>query len=78
MPSEWKADPPAIQDIISVLEEQRDRIPLHFSGKLLNPASEIFALQSYEMNTVDSLVNLILYHEGIHSGTIKTLNNTIK
>ncbi|MBD8006008.1 DinB family protein [Bacillus norwichensis] len=77
-PSEWKTDPPAIQDIRSALEEQIDRIPQHFSEKLSNPAPETFVIQSYEMDTVDSLLNLVLYHEGVHSGTIKTLNNIIK
>ncbi|WP_164525494.1 DinB family protein [Siminovitchia acidinfaciens] len=77
-PSDWETDPPAIQDIILALEEQRDRIPEHFSGKLSNPASEAFVIGSYNMNTVDSLVNFILYHEGIHCGIIKALNNTSK
>lgn len=76
-PSEWKGNPPAIQEVTSALEEQRDRIPAHFSGKLPDMASESFIIASYDMNTVDSLVNFVLYHEGLHCGIIKTLHNTI-
>lgn len=77
-PSEWKGEPPSIHDVITALEEQRDRIPAHFAEKLSDPATESFVIGPYDMNTVDALVNFVLYHEGVHSGIIKTLNNTIK
>ena len=59
-PSDWKTDHPAIEKLVSALEEQRDRIPAHFLD-ILDLASEAFV--PYNMNTVDPLGSFIFYHE---------------
>lgn len=74
-PSEWTEEPPSPADIIVALKEQRERIPDYFSGKLQNKASEAFVIGNNNMDTVDLLVHFISYHEGHHSGIMKTLKN---
>lgn len=77
-PSEWNGETPTPEDIMLALTEQKDRIMNYFDGNLQNVASESISIASHEMNNVDAFLQFVTWHEGIHTGIIKSLNNAIK
>ena len=74
-PSEWKEnDPvPTREEIINALIEQESRIENFFKGKLKNDVSKVRDLNGMLLETVDSSLQFITWHEGIHIGDIKGL-----
>lgn len=76
-PSEWTGEIPSSQEIISALQEQRERIYQFFNGKQQNQASENHVIRTLTLNTVDSALQFVTWHEGIHLGLMKSLDNII-
>lgn len=72
-PSEWEGDIPSKDEIIAALKEQEDRIESHFSGKLNNPADDIRDLHGTKLDTADSALQFVTWHEGLHLGIVKSL-----
>lgn len=77
-PAEWKEEPPASTDIIASLEEQSGRIASFFEGKLNNPASEPLVIQGHSMDSGEAILQFVSWHEGIHTGMIKSLDKIIR
>ena len=77
-PSEWEGYIPTKQEIIDALEEQIERIRAHFEGKFDSPVSEVRDLHGTELDTPDSALQFLLFHEGLHLGSIKGLQVAMK
>ncbi len=77
-PSQWKEEGPSKQEIISAFKEQRERILKHFKGKEQNKASEDHIIRTLNLNTVEAALQFVTWHEGIHLGILKSLNNALK
>jgi len=77
-PSEWTASPPTAEDLIEALKKQSHYINEFFTGKLGDKASESFEIGPHMMDTVDSLLQFVTWHEGVHAGIIKAIGNVVK
>lgn len=76
-PSEWNDEAPSPQEIITALKDQRERIYEFFNGKQQNQASEDHVIRTLTLNTVESALQFITWHEGIHLGIMKSLNDVL-
>lgn len=77
-PSEWEGDVPSKEEILEALQEQEKRIETFFSEKLHHKASKVRDLNGMKLETVDSALQFITWHEGIHLGDIKSLRLVTK
>lgn len=70
-PSDWPDAVPSKEEIIERLTEQHTRLQQHLEGRLSQqPANEI-AIGPLKLETIDDLLNFLLFHEGMHLGTIQ-------
>jgi len=77
-PSEWEGEIPSKDEIIEALKEQSERFETFFEGKYNNPASEVRDLHGTLLDTPEAALQFLLFHEGIHLGSIKALRLTMK
>ncbi|AMA71532.1 MULTISPECIES: DinB family protein [Aneurinibacillus] len=80
-PDDWKETPPSFQQIVAQLKEQearvkdgKDSIEERLDETLVPP----FTLRSgLRMDTVGELINMAIYHEGVHTGYISAMKRII-
>lgn len=77
-PSEWPDHVPSGKEIIVALEEQKERIATYFANKLSNKASIVRDVNGTKLDTVDASLQFVTWHEGIHLGITKSLQNALK
>lgn len=79
-PSEWTEEDnvPSKNDIIEALAEQEKRIETYFKDKLNNKADDVRDLNGTLLDTVDSALQFVTWHEGIHLGILKSLRIALK
>src|SRR5699024_3632416 len=77
-PSEWEGDIPTKQEIIEALKEQTERFETHFEGIYNNPASDVRDLHGTLLDTPEAALDFLLFHEGIHLGSLKALRLALK
>ncbi|MGP4061156.1 DinB family protein [Halobacillus sp. H74] len=68
-PADWHGDIPTLAELKQELEEQPARLKEALAGQLDDEAAEAFL----SLPTVGEILNFTLYHEGVHTGTIKAL-----
>ncbi len=73
-PSEWTGEKLEAAEIIEALREQAGRIEKHFAEKLGEAASKPLTIGPLEMNTVEAILQFVVFHEAMHAGTINTLS----
>ncbi len=72
-PSDWKARPPAIEEIITLLREQPQRIRLALEERLHEKVKKPYTTSSgLTLETAGEFLTFNLYHEGKHISTIKS------
>lgn len=76
-PSEWTGYVPEKDEIIDALKEQETRIVNHFKDKLTDDASIARDINGTILDTVDSSLQFVTWHEGIHLGATKALSNQL-
>ena len=72
-PSEWGSDIPTKAEIIDALREQETRIEKFFAGKYHHKADKVRDLNGTLLDTVDSSLQFVTWHEGLHLGILKSL-----
>lgn len=79
-PSEWTEEDnvPSKNEIIEALAEQEKRIETYFKDKLNNKADDVRDLNGTLLDTVDSALQFVTWHEGIHLGILKSLRLALK
>ena len=79
-PSEWTEEDnvPSKEEIIEALREQERRIESYCAGKLKNKADDVRDLNGTLLDTVDSALQFVTWHEGIHLGILKSLRIALK
>ena len=74
-PKEWKDEPPSTEALVHALEEQAPRIIALLKENLSEYLPEAMQIGTlHTMETVDALVQFIVWHEGVHAGIIHSLN----
>lgn len=77
-PSEWNQPVPSPEEIIAALKEQEGRIYNYFKGKQQNKASEDHIIRTLTLDTVEAAIQFVTWHEGIHLGITKSINDVLK
>ncbi|GGD10341.1 DinB family protein [Pontibacillus salipaludis] len=72
-PSDWQGDVPSLAELKQQLEEQPAKLKEVLTGQLDDEATGDFL----SLQTVGEILNFSLYHEGVHTGTIKSLKGCI-
>lgn len=73
-PSEWEGNIPTKEEIIEALEEQTTRLESFFDGRMDKPADDVRDLHGTLLDTPDGALQFLLFHEGLHLGTMKSLD----
>lgn len=76
-PSDWSDDVPSAKQIVTALEEQKERIYSHFQDKINDKASVTRDINATKLDTVDASLQFVTWHEGIHLGFTNALRNTL-
>lgn len=76
-PSEWPEDVPTAKEIIEALQEQKVRIENHFKEDLSNKASVVRDINGTLLTTVESSLQFVTWHEGIHLGVTNALSKIV-
>lgn len=69
IPADWEGDIPTLSELKQRLEEQPKKLKEALTGQLDDKAKEPFQF----LTTVGEILNFSLYHEGLHTGIIKSL-----
>ncbi|WNB92594.1 DinB family protein [Bacillus sp. NEB1478] len=77
-PSEWKTNPPAIEEIVRLLSEQLKRVKETFYGRLDEKLTEPLIAGPLTLETIGDLLSFAAFHESEHIGVIKSLLNALK
>lgn len=77
-PSEWTGNIPTKAEIIEALREQEGRIETFFKDKLQNKASKTRDLNGMLLDNVDSSLQFVTWHEGLHLGITKSIRDALK
>ncbi|WP_342599739.1 DinB family protein [Psychrobacillus sp. FSL H8-0483] len=74
-PGSWEVEPPTMDELVRALEEQPERIKAVLKDNLQNSLTEPMAIGKFhQMETVEAIVQFMVWHEGIHAGIIHALN----
>ncbi|WP_245807667.1 DinB family protein [Halobacillus massiliensis] len=68
-PADWQGDVPSLDELKQKLEEQPSKLKEELNGQLNEEAAGDFL----SLPTVGAILNFTLYHEGVHTGTMKAL-----
>lgn len=68
-PADWQGDVPSLAELKQALEEQPAKLKETLQGQLEDEAAKEFMT----LKTVGEILNFTMYHEGVHTGTIKAL-----
>lgn len=77
-PSEWPENVPTKQEIIKQLEIQEERIESFFKNKLTDEASSVRDVNGMKLTTIESALQFVTWHEGIHIGVLNAFQKILK
>lgn len=77
-PSEWPEDVPSAKEIIEALKAQQQRIFEYFQGKLKQEASKTRDVNGLMLNNIESSLQFVTWHEGIHIGVLNAMTKILK
>src|SRR5699024_8718461 len=77
-PEDWSASPLTLSEIRGLLLEQKERIRKTFSGRLGEPAANVFEIRDKRLKIIGDLFIFTIWHEGLHQGVINGMKRAIK
>lgn len=77
-PKDWSDSPLTLLELRESLLEQKERIRKTFSGRLGEPAANVFEFRDKRLKTLGDLFIFTLWHEGLHQGVINGMKRAIK
>ncbi|WP_335869103.1 DinB family protein [Bacillus sp. 2205SS5-2] len=77
-PSSWSSEPPAIEELFTLLKEQQSRVKETFSNRMDEKLSQTFEAGPLKLETIGEVLLFALFHESEHIGCIKSLKNAVK
>ncbi|MYL51668.1 DinB family protein [Halobacillus litoralis] len=72
-PSNWKGEIPSLDELKQELKEQPEKLKEVLAGQLDDEAAQAFL----SLPTVGEILNFTVYHEGVHTGTMKALKEKV-
>lgn len=76
-PTEWKSDPPPLDELGCRLTEQPVRIRTLLGEKLSEPLAVPFSRFEGKLDTIGAIIGYTLYHEGQHLAAIKMIKRRL-
>ena len=76
-PSDWKEEPLAFEEIVTLLEQQVEQIISTYEGRLDEVIEKEMKLGSFEVKTVRDMLSFSIFHEGLHAGLINGLKRSL-
>ncbi|MFP7296760.1 DinB family protein [Neobacillus niacini] len=76
--TDWNATPPSIDELITLLSEQVNRVKETFAGRLEEKIANPFTMGTLKLETCGELLSYTSFHESEHIGIIKSLKNALK
>lgn len=74
-PDRWELEPPTKDELVQALEAQTERLKSALENKIDNLLLEPMAIGNlHQMDTVNGLIQFMVWHEGVHAGIIHALN----
>ncbi|UOQ49321.1 DinB family protein [Gracilibacillus caseinilyticus] len=74
-PKDWSIDTPTIEELIVLLNEQMERIEAILSERIEELLKGIYnSSTGLQISSVAECLSFCLYHEGMHFGAIKGIN----
>ncbi|WP_238941972.1 DinB family protein [Bacillus sp. REN10] len=71
-PADWLENPASKEEIMGLLKGQIERVQAHFADHLADaPANEV-KIGPLVLTSIDDVLNFVLFHEGLHLGTIQS------
>lgn len=77
-PSEGQGNLPKIEEIISLLSGQLNRVKETFNGRLDEKLSNPLQFGPVQLNSIGEVLAFVTLHEGEHHGRIKALKDILK
>lgn len=75
-PEGWGGHVPSNEELLEALKEQPARVVAALEGNLGNVLTESMSIgPMHTMETVEAIVQFVVWHEGVHSGIINGLSN---
>jgi hypothetical protein len=75
--TDWNTTPPSIEELISLLSEQVNRVKETFAGRLDEKITNPFTMGSLKLETIGELLSYASFHESEHIGIVKSLKNAL-
>lgn len=73
-PASWEGDAPSKEEIMMALKEQSARIIKAVEGNLEKTIVNPIKIADMTLENVETVVQFVIWHEGIHAGIISGLN----
>lgn len=78
-PKDWSTETPTREELIILLNEQIQRIEAILSQRIEEPIQEIYKSSTgLQIGSVAECLSFCLYHEGMHFGAIKGINQCLQ
>ncbi|GAB6929026.1 DinB family protein [Paenibacillus sp. JCM 10914] len=77
-PADWTSEPPALSELIELLQEQAARIRETFSNRLDQASAHPMTIGPLTLQTVGEFLAFSMYHEGMHTQSIKSYKKLIR
>jgi hypothetical protein len=76
-PADWRKNAPPLAEIMARLTEQPERIRTLLGDRLKEEPVVVFNLFGGKLNTIGSIINYSLFHEGQHNTVLQALKRSI-
>ncbi|MFC4404102.1 DinB family protein [Gracilibacillus xinjiangensis] len=78
-PKDWSKKTPRIEELIVLLNKQMVRVETILADKIEQPIKEIYNTSTgLQISSVAECLSFCLYHEGMHFGAIKGINQRLQ
>ncbi|MCP3760881.1 DinB family protein [Domibacillus sp. A3M-37] len=73
-PADWQGEVPKTDELRALLEQQTERIERQVGHRMSESTAEPFVTSAgMKLSTVEEFLTFSLYHEGLHTETIKSI-----
>ncbi|WP_088105224.1 DinB family protein [Halalkalibacter urbisdiaboli] len=76
-PADWTKSPPSLEELVSLLKEQPERIRHTFTNRLDEKIEKPLSFPGLTLATVEDLLSFSLLHEGMHIETMKLYSKIV-
>ena len=74
-PEDWQEIPPSKEELVVSLKDQLDRVLALLAPNLQDYLIDTLEIGNlHSMETVEAIVQFIVWHEGVHAGIIHSIN----